>query len=46
MAQTMNFLTENNLLAYDDLEKKAQVATDTFNLFSGEINSLKSVWQK
>ena len=37
MAQTINFLTENNLLAYVDLEKKAQVATDNFNQLSTQI---------
>lgn len=31
MAQTINFLSENNLLAYEDLEKKAQTVTDNFN---------------
>jgi hypothetical protein len=31
MAQTINFLTENNLIQYENLEKKAQEATDTFN---------------
>lgn len=37
MAQTINFLTENNLLAYEDLEKKAQTATDNFNQLSTQI---------
>ena len=39
MAQTINFLTENNLLQYKDLEKKAQAATDTFNQLSTEIKA-------
>ena len=39
MAQTINFLTENNLLDYTDLEKKAQAATDTFNRLSTEIKT-------
>ena len=39
MAQTINFLTENNLLAYEDLEKKAQTATDNFNQLSAQIKT-------
>lgn len=39
MAQTINFLTENNLLQYEDLENKAQAATDTFNQLSTEIKA-------
>jgi hypothetical protein len=39
MAQTINFLTENNLLAYEDLEKKAQVSTDNFNHLSAQIKT-------
>lgn len=39
MAQTINFLTENNLLQYVNLEKKAQAATDTFNQISTEIKA-------
>lgn len=52
MAQTINFLSENNLLAYEDLEQKAQTTTSTFNeLFAkiktaekriGEIDVLKT----
>jgi hypothetical protein len=38
-AQTMNFLTENNLLAYEDLEKKAQTTTDNFNQLSAQIKT-------
>lgn len=37
MAQTINFLTENNLLAYEDLEKKAQAVTNKFNQVSDQI---------
>jgi hypothetical protein len=37
MAQTMNYLTENNLLDYRDLEKKAQIVTDNFNQLSSQI---------
>lgn len=39
MAQTINFLTENNLLSYEDLEKKAQTATDNFNQLSAQIKT-------
>jgi hypothetical protein len=39
MAQTINFLTENNLLAYEDLEKKSQTATDSFNQLSAQIKT-------
>jgi hypothetical protein len=39
MAQTINFLTENKLLAYEDLEKKSQIATDNFNRLSTEIKT-------
>jgi len=41
MAQTINFLTENNLLAYEDLEKKAQASTDNFNQISAEIKAIE-----
>ena len=37
MAQTMNYLTENNLLDYKGLEKKAQTITDNFNQLSIQI---------
>ena len=37
MAKTINFLTENNLLAYEDLEEKSHTATNNFNQLSGEI---------
>lgn len=39
MAQTINFLTENKLLAYEDLAKKSQIATDNFNRLSTEIKT-------
>lgn len=39
MAQTINFLTENKLLAYEDLEKKSLTATDNFNRLSTEIKA-------
>ena len=39
MAQTINFLTENKLLAYADLEKKSQTATDNFSQLSTEIKT-------
>ena len=42
MAQTINFLTENNLLAYEDLEKKAQVSTDKFNQISAQIKDAEN----
>lgn len=39
MAQTINYLTENNLLIYEDLEKKAQDITDNFNPLSAQIKA-------
>ena len=39
MAKTINFLTENNLLHYEDLEKKAQASTENFNQLSEEIKA-------
>lgn len=39
MAQTINFLTENNLLAYEDLDKKAQIVADNFNQLSAQIKA-------
>ena len=39
MAQTINFLTENNLLVYEDLEKKAQTSTENFNQLSAQIKA-------
>ncbi|MBP2633588.1 MAG: relaxase [Firmicutes bacterium] len=39
MAQTINYLTENNLLDYADLERKAQAATDNFNQLSAQIKT-------
>jgi hypothetical protein len=42
MAQTINFLTESNLLHYEDLEKKAQTSTDNFNQLSAEIKAAEN----
>lgn len=39
MAQTINFLSENNLLAYEDLEQKVQIATAAFNELSAKIKT-------
>lgn len=39
MSQTINFLSENNLLAYEDLEQKAQTTTAAFNELSTKIKS-------
>jgi hypothetical protein len=39
MAQTINFLTENNLLVYEDLDKKAQTVSDNFNQLSAQIKA-------
>lgn len=39
IAQTINFLTENNLLYYEDLEKKVQTVTDNFNQLSVQIKA-------
>ena len=41
MAQTINFLTENNLLVYEDLDKKAQLSTDNFNEISDRIKDIE-----
>ncbi len=41
MAQTINFLTENNLLHYEDLERKAQTSADNFNQLSAEIKAVE-----
>lgn len=41
MAQTMNYLTENNLHIYEDLEKKAQDITDNFNQLSAQIKAVE-----
>ena len=37
LAQTMNYLTENNLLNYDDLKAKAGTASSAFSTLSKEI---------
>ena len=39
MAQTINFLSENNLLVYKDLEQKAQTTTAAFNELSSKIKT-------
>lgn len=41
MAQTINFLTENNLLVYEDLDKKAQTVSDNFNQLSVQIKAIE-----
>lgn len=42
MAQTINFLTENNLLEYADLEEKAVAATVRFNELSAQIKAAET----
>lgn len=42
MAQTMNFLTENNLLEYAELEEKAAAATARFNTLSVQIKAAET----
>ena len=42
MAQTMNFLTENNLLEYAELEEKATAATARFNELSARIKAAET----
>jgi len=42
MAQTLNFLTENNLLEYIDLEEKAATATARFNQLSDQIKAIET----
>lgn len=42
MAQTINFLSENNLLAYEDLEQKSQTTTATFNELSTKIKTAET----
>lgn len=39
MAQTINFLTENNLLEYAELEEKAAAASARFNELSAQIKA-------
>lgn len=39
IAQTINYLTENHLLVYEDLEEKAKDITDNFNQLSTEIKA-------
>lgn len=42
MAQTLNFLTENNLLEYAELEEKAAAATARFNTLSAQIKAAET----
>ena len=42
MAQTLNFLTGNNLLEYAELEEKAAVATARFNTLSAQIKAAET----
>lgn len=42
MAQTINFLTENNLLEYAELEEKATAATARFNELSAQIKAAET----
>jgi hypothetical protein len=42
MAQTLNYLTENNLLEYVDLEEKAAIATARFNQLSEQIKAIET----
>lgn len=42
MAQAMNFLTENNLLEYAELEEKAATATARFNMLSAQIKTAET----
>ncbi len=42
MAQTMNFLTENNLLEYAELEEKAAAASTRFNELSAQIKAAET----
>lgn len=42
MAQTMNYLTENNLLEYAELEEKAAQATSRFNALSAQIKAAET----
>ena len=45
MAQTMNYLSENNLLEYAVLEEKAVVATTYHNELSAQIKAAVRLWQ-
>lgn len=42
MAQTLNFLTENNLLEYAQLEEKAAAVTARFNTLSTQIKATET----
>ena len=41
MAQTINFLTENNITDYETLNKKTKAATDRFHELSQQIKALE-----
>jgi len=41
MAQTLNYLTENNLLSYDALSEKAAEATSKFHALSTQIKAVE-----
>lgn len=41
MAQTINFLTENKLLSYEELEKKAQTSTVNLNKLLAQIKVIE-----
>ena len=43
MAQTMNYLSENNLLEYSVLEEKAAAATAHHNELSAQIKAAETV---
>lgn len=42
MAQTLNFLTENNLLEYAELEEKTAATTARFNTLSAQIKAAET----
>jgi len=42
MAQTLNYLSENNLLEYDELEEKSVRVTSRFNELSAQIKASES----
>ena len=46
MAQTMNYLSEHNLLEYAVLEEKAAAARHITMSFRRKLRRLKSVWQR
>ena len=42
MAQTMNYLTDHNLLEYDELKKKTEEATTRHNILSAQIKAAEA----